>query len=211
MDADDADEMSLVSVYANVPVRAQLGAGSFVRFNLFAVTSGEYQHLASAVAPAGTTGELIVASGHLVDGYHVFCQGTFPQQDVKIALVCKPCAGRPYVAVRPDLLALAFAPAEIGASGICQPPFVPWGQENGAPGTFEVTGSGDQVFPDGARLKRWTAQGTGGGGTIRIDSPFGAGVAFNVPASAVVVGEPLQSVANIHFTNLAFGVFEFVD
>lgn len=201
----------MVSLYAAVPQRGNV-TGSFVRFNLFADAGNTLQHVASAICPAGTSGELIVVSGHAADSWHVFAQATNPRQDVKVNLLAKSCCASERVRVRTDLLALAYADPEVSGIGpLGWFPLVPWGQEFGAPNAYTVTGSGTLVLPAGARLTHWLAEGSGGGGTVRFDT--------TVPGSVLSVGTGVparegfpmtQPVSAVVYTSLAFGLFEVV-
>lgn len=204
------DELGMVSVYADVPSRSL--AISYVRFNLYAGLANTLSHVASAICPAGTTGELMVVSGHVADSYHVFGQSTNPRQDVTCSIAARSCCAPPKVEVRPDLLALAFAGPEVGLGALEWYPVVPWGEETGAPQTYAVTGSGTLVLPKGARLTHWIAQGTGGGGTLEFDSPGATGTAFSVGAALPQrEGFPaFPNVAQIVYVNLVFGLFEVV-
>lgn len=211
LSADVDEEIGVVSLYAAVPQRGSV-TGSFVRFNLFADAGNTLQHIASAIAPAGTSGELIVVSGHVADSYHLFVQATNPRQDLKANLLAKSCCASSRVRVRADMLALAYADPEVsGIGALAWFPMVPWGVEFGAAQAFTVTGSGTLVLPAGARLTHWLAEGTGGGGTVQFNT--------TVPGSVLAVGTGLpvregfpvaQPVTTITYAALAFGLFEVV-
>jgi hypothetical protein len=210
MKAPEGDEMGMVSLYADVPSRSL--ALSYVRFNLFSCMANTLSHVASAICPPGTSGELIIVTGHTADSYHVFCQATDHRQDVTVSMGARACCAPPKVEVRPDLLALAFANPEAGLGELQWFPVVPWGEEGGAPQTFSVTGSGTLALPTGARLTHWLAQGTGAGGTLEFDGPIVPGVAFSVGAALPArEGFPaFPVVRQIVYTNLVFGLFEVV-
>lgn len=216
LDSDPGDEMAMVSLFASVPNRSL--PLSFVRFNLFGQLGNTMQHIASALAPAGTSGELIAVSGHVVDSYHVLVQATQPTQDIKANLAARACCASPKVEVRADMLALAFAAAEVGLGALLWYPLVPWGGAFGAAQTFTVTGDGAIDLPPGARLTHWLAQGGNGGpGTVEFNppGPFGTPIAGPIldvggalPAREGFPAAP--AIANITFTNLVFGLFEVV-
>jgi hypothetical protein len=211
LDADKDREWGLVSVYVSVPILGQL-TGSFLRFNLFADVSGTEQHVASAICPAGTTGEIIVVSGHVADTWHVYVQATRNAQEAKVSIAARPCCAPPMVRVRPDLLGLAFAGSEVGLGALEWFPVVPWGVEFGASKTFVVSGSGTQAFPAGARLNHWQVQGTGGPpNTIELDAQS-AGPLINVGNTAPARESFPQAeyVTQVVFVNLLFGVFDIV-
>jgi hypothetical protein len=201
----------LVSVYLSVPQRGNVTA-SFVRANLFGDIGGTRQHLASAICPAGTSGEIISASGHVADAYHVTLQATNTSQSgIKLALGSMGCCAEPKVRVRPDLLSLAFAPSEVGLGDLQWYPLVPWGGEFGAPRAFTVAGSGTLTMPAGARLVHWLAEGTGVGGTLEFDGLAAGPVLSLLAAAPAREGFPeAQLVTQIVYTNLLFGLFEIV-
>lgn len=211
LDSEKNEEIGLVSLYVSVPSLGQL-TGSFVRFNLFGDVSGTEQHVASAICPAGTVGEIITVSGHVADTWHVYVQATKNQQTAKIGLAGKPCCASPGVLVRPDLLAPIFAPSELGLGELAWFPMVPWGNEFGAAQTFQVTGTGTLTLPAGARVNHWLVLGTGGPpNTIRFDGQ-GSGNVINV-GNALPVREGFPSaqyVKQIAYQNLAFGLFDIV-
>ncbi|MGH7605581.1 MAG: hypothetical protein ACRENK_16500 [Gemmatimonadaceae bacterium] len=209
LNTDVNAEMGSVSLWASVPNRG-LPAPAFVRFNMFAVTANERQHVASAFAVPGTMGELIVVSGHIVDSYEVWVQATNPRQDIKVNLTARACCAEPSVQVRPDLLSLAMAPPETGLGELQWFPVMPWGP-SGAPGLVVVAGSGTATFPTGSRLTHWQALGQAPGGTLAFN-----GLATGTPFS---VGQALperegfpapQLITSITYANLVYGLFEFV-
>src|SRR5262245_33717880 len=210
--SEGAEAWGLVSLYASVPSRGFLPS-SFVRFNLFADVSGTREHVASAICPSGTVGELISVSGHAADTWHVTVQATSPRQDMKVSLIGNQCCAQPKVEVRADLLTLAFAPVEAGVPAELQWfPMVPWGGAFGAAQAFTVTGTGVLAMPKGARLTHWLAEGTGGPpNTVRFDNQA-AGQLLNVGNAAPArEGFPAaQYVTSIAFQNLLFGLFEIV-
>jgi hypothetical protein len=212
---DSDEELGIIALYATVPSRS---LGSVMRFNLFADLGGTRQHVASALAPEGTTGELIVVSGHMADSWHVTVQSTTPRQDCKIGLVGRECCAMPSVQVRADLLALAFS-TEGGPEllALLWAPFVPWGGENGAARALSVAGSGSLPFPKGARLTHWMAQGValpGPAGSVSVKTtPAGPALATGVGNGAPareVFPDGNTPVSSIDFANLDFGIFEFV-
>lgn len=206
-----ANEMALVTVYASIPSLGHV-TSSFVRVNLFSDLSGTRQHLASAICPAGTSGAVISATGHCADSYHVTLQATNPKQcDIKLGLAVLGCCAEPKVRVRPDLLSLVFAAAELGLGPLQWTPMVPWGGEFGAPKVYTVDGTSSLAFPDGARLTHWQALGTGAGGTVTFNG-LSNGVPINV-GNALPAREGFpeaQLVTSVGFTNLVFGLFEIV-
>lgn len=212
LDAEEDREYGMVSLYAAIDSLGFL-ATSFVRFNLFADLSGTREHVASAICPAGTTGEIMAVSGHVADTWHVTVQATSPRQSMKVGLSARPCCAPPKVQVRADLLTLAFAVAEAGLPAELQWfPMVPWGGDFGVPQTYTVTGSGTLVLPAGARLTHWLALGTGGPpNTVRFDNQA-AGPLINVGnALPAREGFPAaQYTTQIVYQNLAFGLFEIV-
>jgi hypothetical protein len=208
---EPGDLSAQVSVYLSVPLQGHVTT-SFVRVNLFSDLGGTRQHLASAICPAGTSGEVIAVSGHVADAYHVTLQATNTKQSgVKLGLAAMGCCADPKVRVRPDLLSLAFAPPEVGLGALEWYPLVPWGGEFGAPNAYTVAGSGSITMPAGARLVHWLAQGTGPGGTLEFDG-IASGPILNLLAAAPArEGFPVaQHVTSIVYTNLLFGLFEIV-
>ena len=210
-------EFGLVSLYAAVP---RMSLGAFVRFNLFSELMGTRQHIASAICPEGTTGELIVVSGHLADSWHVTVQASDARQDVKVGLVALQCCASPAVRVRADLLALAFADFdedEPQLNALMAPPLVPWGVEFGALQVETVSGSGVLVTPKGgARLIHWEAMGAAPGpGSITFTQSVVDGTFQTI---TVGVGEPKREgfpngtmpITEITYTSLDFGLFEWV-
>jgi hypothetical protein len=202
---------AMVSVYLSVPLLGHVTT-SFVRVNLFGDVGGTRQHLASAICPAGTSGEVIAVSGHVADSYHVTLQATNPRQSgIKLGLVAMGCCASPKVRVRPDLLSLAFAPPEVGLGGLEWYPVVPWGGEFGAPNAYTAVGSGSILMPAGARLTHWLAQGTGLGGTVEFDGLASGPILTLLAAAPAREGFPAaQYVSQIVYTNLLFGLFEIV-
>lgn len=209
------EEFGLVSLYAAVD---RMNLGAFVRFNLFSELMGTRQHIASAICPEGTTGELIVVSGHLADSWHVTAQSTDARQLVKVGLVGAQCCAPPLVRVRADLLALATFAVDEDEPALLEllaAPMVPWGVEFGALQVSTVTGSGVLAVPKGARLLHWEALGAAPGGQITFTESLVPG---NSQTVAVGVGEPKREgfpngtmpITEITYSALDYGLFEWV-
>lgn len=208
---DCEDDLSLVSVYVSVPRQSDI-TGSFVRVNLFGDLCNTRQHLASAICPMGTVGEIITVSGHTVDSYHVTLQATHTRQkNIKLGMAAKPCCAEPRVRVRADLLPFAFAPGELGLGELQWFPMVPWGVEHGAAQTYAVAGSNTLLLPTGARLTHWQALGSAPGASLQFDSGGVSGTPFVVGQTTVREGFPAaESVSAIVYTSLTFGLFDIV-
>ena len=209
-DEDEKHELSLVSVFISVPNVGHV-TGSFVRVNLFADLGNTRQHVASAICPQGTIGEVMTVSGHTADSWHVFLQATQSlQPNIKLGMAAKPCCAEPRVRVRADLLSLAFAPSEVGLGELQWFPIVPWGVEHGAPNAYTVTGTGALPMPAGARLVHWQALGSAPGAFVQFDG-VAAGPQIAVGQTTVREGFPAaQYVTQIVFQTLTFGLFEIV-
>lgn len=209
-DEEAKHELSLVSVFISVPNVGHV-TGSFVRVNLFADLDNTRQHVASAICPQGTIGEVMTVSGHTADSWHVYLQATRSlQPDIKLGMAAKPCCAEPRVRVRADLLSLAFAPAEVGLGDLQWFPLVPWGVEHGAPNTYTVTGTAALALPAGARLVHWQALGTAPGSFVEFDG-LAAGPQIVVGNTVVKEGFPAaQYVTQIVYSTLSFGLFEIV-
>lgn len=209
---DCEDDLSLVSVFVSLPRAGDLTGLAFVRVNLFGDLGGTRQHLASAICPIGTVGEVITVSGHTVDSYHVTLQATHStQRNIKVGIVAKPCCAEPRVRVRADLLPLAFAPGELGLGELQWFPMVPWGVEHGAAQTYTVTGSSSLLLPAGARLTHWQALGSAPGASLEFDAGDAVGTPFVVGQTTVREGFPAaEYVTQIVFTSLTFGLFDIV-
>jgi len=209
-------ELGSVSLYAAVD---RMNLAAVVRFNLFSELMGTRQHIASAVCPEGTTGELIVVSGHVADSWHVTVQSTDARQLVKVGLAGLQCCAPPLVRVRADLLALATFAVDEDEPALLEllaPPMVPWGVEFGALQVQTVTGSGVLAVPKGgARLLHWEALGTGAGGQITFTQSLVPG---NSQTVSVGAGPPKREgfpngtmpITEITYLNLDYGLFEWV-
>ena len=211
----EEQEFGSVSLYAAVD---RMNLGAVVRFNLFSELMGTRQHIASAICPEGTTGELIVVSGHVADSWHVTVQSTDARQLVKVGLAGLQCCAPPLVRVRADLLALALVEPEEDQAALAEllaAPLVPWGVEFGALQVETVTGTGVLAVPRGARLLHWEAMGVAPGGGITFTQSAAPSASQTV---SVGTGEPKREgypngtmpITEITYTALDYGLFEWV-
>jgi len=215
---ESPDEQALVSVYASV---AGSGVPSGVRLNLFARLQNIDQHVASVIAPVGTSGLFVTATGFLADTWAVYAQATSPDVMVAIAMSAKTCCASPAVRVRPDLLPF-FNPGESFAYlapliGGPPAPITPFGfgaEGFGQEVTFAGAAGGTSLGP-GARILHWQVTPTIAGGTLTFVRQNGTdSTLLTFPAANPQNpnhGFPLGSLVadGFAFTNVAFGLIDY--
>lgn len=199
-----------VSVYASIP---RLNIGAMVRVTLFAQLLGTRQQIASVICPEGTDGEVISASGHLADSWHVYACATAPQAQAKLGLMAKECCGPPKVWARADLLSLAFLDDANFPPLFAVGPFVPLGDDFGGAGAETLTGTSNVILPIGARITHWIAQANVGDGAIVFTDPSGGTRSIALLAGQRFEGFPdgRWPATKVAVTNVTFALVEWVD
>lgn len=178
-----------VTVYASAKAT---GRGGICRLNLFAELLGQRSHVASAfVIPGLPPTSLIEVSGHVVDGWHLFAQGTISQIDLRVTMASQDCCGEPRVRVKKNNL-IPPEPAEAEAAFNAQfvsPPMVPWGRENGlwqvqSANTVGAAPGATLTFLPQSRVTHLVAETTGNGSTFTFDDEFGNTIeSFSIAAA----------------------------
>lgn len=167
-----------VTVYAASKITNR---GGIIRVNLFAELLGVRDHVASAfVTPGAPPAALIVATGFVVDGWHLYAQSTVSPIWLRATMASQECCASPRVRVKKNNL---IPPSEIVdinpeiTANFITPALVPWGRENGLHNAQSVNAIG----PGGAtitltprsRITHVLAQTDGNGSVFEFLDEFG--------------------------------------